>query len=102
MKFYRDWYRPDLMTVIAVGDFDAAQMEASIKQRFAGIPMPAAPRVRTYASVPDHDETLVSIETDKEYPVSTVELLWLKNRDSVQTVGDFRRSLLSRRCTTAW
>ncbi len=95
VKFYRDWYRPDLMTVIAVGDFDAAQMEASIKQRFAGIPMPAAPRLRTYAAVPDHDETLVSIETDKEYPVSTVELLWLKNRDSVQTIGDFRRSLVS-------
>ncbi len=22
MQFYRDWYRPDLMAVIAVGDFD--------------------------------------------------------------------------------
>jgi zinc protease len=94
-KFYRDWYRPDLMTVIAVGDFDATQMEASIRQRFAAIPMPAAPRVREYATVPDHDETLVSIETDKEYPLASVGLLWLRSRDSVRTVGDFRRSLVS-------
>lgn len=93
-KFYRDWYRPDLMTVIAVGDFDPAQMEASIKQRFAGLKMPAAPRTREYAAVPDHDQTLVSIETDKEYPLSSVGLLWLKPHDSTLTVGDFRRSLV--------
>jgi len=95
MKFYRDWYRPDLMTVIAVGDFDARQMEASIRERFAGIPMPAAPRTREYAAVPDHDQTLVSIETDKEYGLSSVDLLWLKPRDSVHTVADFRRQLMT-------
>lgn len=95
VKFYHDWYRPDLMTVIAVGDFDAEQMEAAIKQRFGAIPMPASPPERTYAGVPDHDQTLVSIETDKEYPQSSVALLWLKPRDSVRTVGDFRRTLVS-------
>ena len=26
-RFYRDWYRPDLMAVIAVGDFDVAHVE---------------------------------------------------------------------------
>src|SRR5688572_9612304 len=37
-KFYTDWYRPDLMAVIAVGDFDAAAVETRIKARFASIP----------------------------------------------------------------
>jgi len=32
-KFYRDWYRPDLMAIVAVGDFDMEQMEAEIKTR---------------------------------------------------------------------
>jgi zinc protease len=94
-KFYRDWYRPDLMTVIAVGDFDVAQMETSIKVRFSGIAMPPSPRKREYAMVPDHDETLVSIETDKEYPLASVGLLWLKPRDSVRTIADFGRTLVS-------
>ncbi|MDB4915294.1 MAG: peptidase domain protein [Gemmatimonadetes bacterium] len=92
--FYRDWYRPDLMTVIAVGDFDVAQMESAIRDRFGRIPSAVKPRPRVYAKVPDHAETLVSIETDKEYPSSTVALLWMKPSDSTRTVGDMRRQLL--------
>ena len=94
-QFYHDWYRPDLMTVVAVGDFDVKEMEAAIRERFGRIPMRAKPKPRTYAAVPSHDETLVSIETDKEYPNSSVALLWLKPRDSTRTVGDLRRQYIS-------
>ncbi len=93
-KFYRDWYRPELMTVIAVGDFDVKEMESAIRDRFAKIPVAKSPRPRTYAAVPSHKETLVSIETDREYPSSTVALLWLKPRDSTRTVGDMRRQFI--------
>jgi zinc protease len=94
-KFYRDWYRPELMTVVAVGDFDVKEMEASIRERFSRIPASVNPRPRAYASVPYHTETLVSIETDKEYPSSSVALLWLKDRDSTRTVADMRRQFIS-------
>ncbi|MEO7457047.1 MAG: insulinase family protein [Gemmatimonadaceae bacterium] len=94
-QFYKDWYRPELMTVVAVGDFDVKQMEADIRERFARVPVATAPRPRTFAVVPDHPETLVSIETDKEYPSSSVALLWLKDRDSTRTVGDLRRSFIA-------
>src|SRR5215210_1436549 len=30
-QFYTDWYRPDLMAVVAVGDFDKSAVEAQIK-----------------------------------------------------------------------
>ena len=91
-QFYHDWYRPDLMTVIAVGDFNLGEMEAAIRQRFGSIPAAVAPKPRTYALVPGHKETLVSIETDKEYPSASVALLWLKPKDSTRTVADLRRS----------
>jgi zinc protease len=93
--FYRDWYRPDLMTVIAVGDFDPRQMETEIRRRFARIPEPARPRTRAYAPVPDHAETLVSIESDKEYPNASVQLLWLRDPTRERTVGDYRRALVN-------
>ena len=37
-KFYTDWYRPDLMAVIAVGDFEPAAIEALIRSHFGGDP----------------------------------------------------------------
>ncbi|MEP6732369.1 MAG: insulinase family protein [bacterium] len=94
-QFYRDWYRPELMTVVAVGDFDAKEMEASIRERFGRIPKSTNSHPRSYAAVPNHDETLVSIETDKEYPSSSVALLWLRDKDSTRTVADMRRQFIS-------
>jgi zinc protease len=95
VKFYHDWYRPDLMSVVAVGDFDARAIVATIRERFSKIPARRSPRPRTYADVPDHAETLVSIATDKEYPVKTVTLAWLKPRQTVRTVGDLRSRLVA-------
>ncbi|HEX3158731.1 MAG TPA: insulinase family protein, partial [Gemmatimonadaceae bacterium] len=43
-RFYRDWYRPDLMAVVAVGDFDADEMERTIRERFGAIAAPAKRR----------------------------------------------------------
>jgi zinc protease len=93
-QFYRSWYRPDLMTVVAVGDFDVRTMEHAIRTRFSRIPKAIQPQLRTYAKVPSHDEPLVSIETDKEYPNATVALLWLTPADTARTVADFRRRLV--------
>ena len=93
--FYRDWYRPDLMTVVAVGDFDPKQMEADVKQRFARIPAVAKPRKREYAQVPGHEETYVSIESDKEYPSAGVTLAWFGAPKRTRTTADFRRSLVN-------
>lgn len=35
--FYDTWYRPDNMALVAVGDFDATQVEALIKQNFSSM-----------------------------------------------------------------
>ena len=43
-RFYRDWYRPNLMAVVAVGDYDPAKIEALIRERFSRLTNPAASR----------------------------------------------------------
>jgi zinc protease len=45
-RFYRDWYRPDLMGVIAVGHFDPDSVEAIIRRRFESLTMPDTVRNR--------------------------------------------------------
>lgn len=51
-RFYRDWYRPDLMALVLVGDFDVAKTENKIKELFSGIKPTKNPRERVYYKIP--------------------------------------------------
>src|SRR5215471_5762132 len=78
VRFYHDWYRPDLMAVIAVGDFDRGSVEAMIKRHFSGLTSPAQKRARTEFDVPEHPATKYTIITDKETTATAVELSELR------------------------
>jgi zinc protease len=95
-RFWRDWYRPDLMAVVAVGDADPKTLEALIRTTFGGIAPRKGARVRTVAAVPTHDSTLISIATDKELSGSSVGVLWKSTGRTTRTVGDLRQDLLER------
>lgn len=95
-RFWRDWYRPDLMAVVAVGDVDPGTFERLIRETFGGIAPRTNPRARTQASVPDHDSTLVSIATDAELTTSNVSVLWKRAPHATRTVGDLRADLVER------
>lgn len=90
-QFYRDWYRPDLMAVVAVGDFDKAAMEQTIKKHFGSIPAATKPRPRQQFDVPDRAETAYAIATDKEAGATVVQLLTLLPSREDKTVGDYRQ-----------
>ncbi|HEX2692126.1 MAG TPA: insulinase family protein [Kofleriaceae bacterium] len=91
-RFYKDWYRPDLMAVIAVGDFDdAGAIEREIRARFADLKNPAHERPRGVAGVPRPDGTRVSIETDRELPWTEVSVYNLLPHRPEASYKDFRR-----------
>ena len=73
-KFYTDWYRPDLMAVVAVGDFDKAATEGLIKTHFSRLKSPAAPRARTIYDIPDQPGTRYVLMSDKEMTTTSVEI----------------------------
>ncbi len=91
-QFYKDWYRPDLMAVIAVGDFDdVGAIEQEIRTRFADLKNPANPRPRRDAGVPKADGTRVSIETDRELPSTVISVYNVLPHRPETTYKDFRR-----------
>ncbi|OSY87776.1 peptidase M16 [Tenacibaculum holothuriorum] len=95
-RFHKDWYRPDLMAVIAVGDVDVAKLEEKIKAHFAHIPAVKNPRKRVVAPLKNHKETFIAIEADKEAPFSRVQVMY-KDHDAakpVVTLGDYRNSMV--------
>jgi zinc protease len=92
-QFYQTWYRPDLMAVIAVGDFDPDQIEGMIRERFATLPELATPRPRPeLAAMPDQERRLLVV-TDSEYPTTEFSIDHVRPAISLQTVGDFRHWL---------
>ena len=89
-RFYRDWYRPDLMAVVAVGDFDGDEVERMIRERFSDFENPPNPRERRTYDVPPHDQTLVSVATDPELTSSSVSLYVKRPPRLWVDVGTFR------------
>ncbi|HEU4565389.1 MAG TPA: insulinase family protein [Gemmatimonadaceae bacterium] len=93
-RFYRDWYRPDLMAVVAVGDFDGKQIERVIREQFGDIPAAKNPRPRVTYDIPDHDSTLFAIATDREATGSSVAVYFKQPERRDSTVGDYREELV--------
>ncbi len=64
--YYHKWYRPDLQGIIIVGDFDADAMEQKVVELFSAIPLDEERAERVYYPVPDNEEPIVALATDKE------------------------------------
>ena len=77
--YYQEWYRPDLQGIIIVGDVDVDKTEQQIKSMFADIKKPVNPAERVYSQVPDTDEPIVAIATDKENPNTNVLVFYKRN-----------------------
>ena len=93
-RFYNTWYRADLMAVVAVGDFDPAEIEQLIQTHFNRMPVPETPLERPYFDVPDHTETYYAIASDPEATGSQVGVLALQDPQEVTTVGGYRQALV--------
>jgi len=64
--YYKKWYHPDLQGIIIVGDIDVDEMEAKVKDLFGQIPAAVNPAKREYYPVPDNQDPIVYIGSDKE------------------------------------
>ncbi len=93
-KFYKDWYRPDLMAVIVVGDIDVDKMEAKIKTYFGRIEPTQNPKERKKFEIPAHKETYVQILTDKEEAFNSLRVYYKQPNETLRNTADYRRTLM--------
>lgn len=93
-SFYKDWYRPDNMAVIVVGDIEPAAIEKEIDQRFGDLKNPANPRERVNVPVPLLDDTRIDVQTDSEMTLTQVSLAIKGPRADYRTENDHRRDLV--------
>jgi len=91
--FYKDWYRPNLMALIVVGDIDLDEIEAKIKTNFSKMENPENPKEKKLFEVPGHKETFVSVATDKEATNVSFQMIHKHAPKSIKTLDDFRTSI---------
>ena len=103
--YYGRWYRPDLMAVVAVGDFDVDSIEAKVKQHFAPPPegeanqeraAVARPTDRTGIAIPFHEVPWIEVFTDAESPGNQFVLIRKLTPDKGQDQAAFRRFVVER------
>lgn len=94
-RFYRDWYRPDLMAVVAVGDIDPEQAQKLIERHFGKLKNPANPRPRVYATIPERQESEGIVVTDKEMSTNTIYIRYpIQPWPAENTLHDYRQKLI--------
>ena len=91
--FYKDWYRPEWMAVIAVGDVDPDKMERLIRENFSDLPKRADSKQVPRYDVPPHEQTLMTVVSDKEATSSSVALLVKRPRRPGNNVAAARNDL---------
>ncbi|MCS6904257.1 MAG: insulinase family protein [Bacteroidia bacterium] len=94
IQFYKDWYRPDLMGIIVVGDIDPTSIEKEIKERFSKLPPPTNAKERKYYTIPFHPQTLYSIVTDPEADAINLMIAFKFDKIPTGTLSDFRKNLV--------
>lgn len=99
--YYHKWYRPDLQSIIVVGDINVDAIESKIKRLFGAIPAAVNPSPRIYYPVNDNDSIIIAIAKDKEQPIVNASIYMKQNatpdseKQSLDYLVDgFRESLV--------
>lgn len=93
-SFYHDWYRPDLMAVIVVGDIDPGKAESLIKKYFGPNKNPENERPRIHPEVPPYKKSTAKVITDKEATAFVYRVFYSPHKvKPVITLADFKNDL---------
>ncbi len=96
-QFYRDWYRPERMAVVVVGDCDVPTVERLIRQYLSQIPKsvnaPPVPPLRLFPT-PNREPVFVNF-LDKENSYPFVQVTWKHPPQRLLTAQDYRRTMLT-------
>ncbi|MFH1146265.1 MAG: insulinase family protein [Pseudomonadota bacterium] len=92
--FYKRWYRPDLMSIVAVGDFDQTAVEQMISGHLSDIARPGDVPARDIIPVPDHGGTLFAPATDPEATATSVSVLFKKEPAPTSSIQNYKTRLV--------
>ena len=95
-KFYKDWYRPNLMAVTVVGDIDPAVAEKKIIAHFGKFKNPAAPRNRpAITPIQNWTKPDALVITDDEATNTILQIFnFVQPAKKAKTWADYRETIV--------
>ncbi len=95
-RFYKQWYRPNNMAVIVVGDIDPVEAEKKIIAHFGSYKNPAAAKPRpSIIPIAARTKAEAMVLTDDEMTNSVVQVInYIKPAKKVKTWADYRKALV--------
>lgn len=96
-QFYRDWYHPGNMAVVAVGDFESEEVERLIKKHFGPIAAAVEPPTKPPFTLKEHTETRYVCFSDPEATSSEIAIYFpesSKRSSEAVTYGDLRLNMI--------
>ncbi|WP_109831394.1 M16 family metallopeptidase [Reichenbachiella versicolor] len=94
-RFYKDWYRPNLMAVVAVGDIDVDEMEAKIKEKFSSLTNPKNERQRPEFDLPDNVKPIATVVSDKEATNYVFNIMFKTDTEDFKTTMEYRKMMIN-------
>ena len=95
-QFYKDWYRPDLMAVVAIGDFDVAEVETLIKTNFGKLKKNPKAKNRYTVEMAPRQQSEGLVVTDKEATNPILQVFYPYSKSKTQTtIADYRESIVN-------
>lgn len=95
IRAFKDkWYRPDLQSIIIVGDIDPVEMEKEVQRLFSDMKVVKNPQVRKDYKVDLTGKNQFLVVTDPEMPQTVGQIIIKHPEEKVKTVGDYRVSLM--------
>ena len=92
-RFYEDWYRPELMAVVAVGDFDLDEMESRIVDAFDDLESQVETREHVVAEYMKPESPRNGRLADEEAGGASVTAAWPGVSRAVETAGDYHEAV---------
>jgi len=100
-RFYNDWYRPDLMAVIVVGDIEVPAAQAMIESHFAALTNPANERPRKKFGIDAYNSNSALILTDAEATNYGATLAYsASKKEEATTLSEYKNDITKSLFTT--
>ena len=95
-RFYKTWYRPDLMAVVVVGDIDPALAEKEIIKHFSQFKNPINQKPRpALIPIAERKKDDAVVVTDKEFPYTVVVITnFVEKKKNIVTWADYKQNII--------